>query len=59
MNTDMTCQDCGQVITASAAARVERLGKVYASIKQRGRCTACYWQREFEKRAERIRKGEL
>ena len=57
MNTDMTCQGCGQVITASAAARVERLGAEYISIKERGYCIACYWQKEFDKKAKQI-KGE-
>ena len=54
----MTCQDCGQVISDSSAARVERLGKEYASIKQRGRCIACYWQFRFTEKANQIRKGE-
>ena len=59
MSAGMTCQNCGQVITRSAARRVERLGKEYDSIKQRGYCIACFWQRQFEKRAAQITgKGE-
>ena len=54
---DMTCKGCGLTITASSATRVQRLEAEYNSIQKRGLCVACFWQKEFDKKAKQI-KGE-
>ena len=52
---DRQCQGCKQVITASAADRVDRLRQEWESIDQRGYCIACFWERKFMNDARRIK----